>query len=203
MTELTLPTNSEPRDEISSVIAKFLMQIRKSKKLSQADTANLAAISVRHYQDLEYGLRKCRIDTLSKILAIHKLNLFNFFEEYLISEFYQNGISELSLALNSLPFTIIQFNASGEITGQEKQNLAPGNKIWDLIVNSSEKAFIQGLLPLLLKEKPYPFPWSGQVIDSQGKPVKVKCYWRYVRSSPECIDGFEVISFKESLHFKH
>ena len=45
--------------------ANRLKELRKSKKLKQTDMANLLNITVRHYQDIEYG--KINIPTLTLI----------------------------------------------------------------------------------------------------------------------------------------
>lgn len=55
--------------------ATRLKQLRKSKNLKQTDMANLLEITVRHYQDMEYGKINVPALTLIKLANYFDVSL--------------------------------------------------------------------------------------------------------------------------------
>lgn len=189
----------------SSLIGKYLKNLRKSNKLSQAVIAKKADLSVRHYQDIEYGNRKCRIDTLTKILSIYSLSLFNFFDSFLIDGFTKTSYERLSEILNTTSFSCAKCNRDGlftkvgpggaELTGYPKEDVENKMYIWDMMNSDIEKMFAKASLKLVITIKPRPFPWQGQIRTKDNRLITVKGYWRYCFDENNEVTELDLVSF--------
>lgn len=103
---------------ISTSLGQLLKKIRLNLNCSQLDVALNAGMSIRHYQNIEYGHVKCRIDTLEKILATLNCNFFGFYEQ-LIFELFKNGNSiELKKYLIPDSYILIRFADDIDISNE-------------------------------------------------------------------------------------
>ena len=186
-------------------IGHIIRSLRESKNLTQADVSFAASLSLRHYQDIEYGKKKIRIDTLGKILGVHKLNLFNFFELYIVEAFYCGGIQALRSIISSESYTFCRVNSEGlmvemcersvEVFGFTRDETVGRKFFWENLANNMEILFCKSLFKLIKTFKPNPMPWTGNILVKGNGVSRVRGYWKYNLNEKGAIVDFEMISF--------
>lgn len=192
-------------DLVIGNIGKYLRNLREGNNYSQLKISLAAGLSTRNYQDIEYGVTKCRIDTLAKILNVYGYNIFNFFEGYLIGIFYMHGFEGLSRVIDPESYSYLRVTKEGKIyeaiLGSEgisgfKKNQIENLYFWDLFSSSIEKVFVKEMFDLIIKTKAQPVPWTGEIVDINKNTVRVKAYWRYNLNADNEVTDFEIVTFK-------
>lgn len=190
---------------IEKKIGTYLRKLRENKSLTQSNLALQADLSLRHYQDIEYGLRRSRIDTLQKVLSIYKINIFDFLHSHVIDEFYKTGSEVLYSFLDQEDFTVCRLDNNGVYTylsnhgpavikDKSVTDLMGKGKMWDYLQSPIERLFLESIFSLVLKIKPTPFPWKGNLARSDGEVIPIVAFWRYVQDDKGSI--LEIVAFK-------
>lgn len=193
------------KTQLTALIGKYLKNIRKKKGFSQAYIATKATLSLRHYQDIEYGKRKCRIDTLAKVLSLYSLNLFNFFDSFLIDGFAETSYEKLSEMLGTNKFSCARCNCDGlftkvgpggaELTGYNQDEVENKMYVWDMINSDIERIFAKAVIKVITTIKPRPFPWQGEIRTKDNKVILVKGFWRYIYNEKKEIVELDLVSY--------
>ena len=203
---LKAPFESE---QVSKTVGRYLRTLRESKGLSQSEVSHQSQLSTRHYQDIEYGARKFRLDTLCRVLAVYGLDFINFFDSFFIHEFQKKGESGLNTLLHECSYFRAQVDAKGLITkmsaddslsGEISIDEIEGQKyVWDFLNDATEKNFVKNVFPSVLKFKPTTASWSGDILSKSNQRLPVRVYWRYPEASEK--DGFalELITICEPM----
>lgn len=186
-------------------IGRYLRILREGNNYSQLKISLAAGLSTRNYQDIEYGITKCRIDTLAKILNVYGYNIFNFFEAYIIGIFYFEGFQGLSKVIDPESYSYLKVSKDGlilnAIIGSEGMTGLSKNQLeklyfWDLLSSPAEKVFVKEMFYLITKTKAQPVPWTGDIVSIDGQTIKVKAYWRYNINIDGEVTDFEIVTFK-------
>ena len=122
-------------NEVINKIGKILKHIRVKTKQSQYDVALKSGLSIRHYQNIEYGKIKCQMDTLSKILSVYELTIFNFFTDFILEHFYHEGVDFLYDLFGKHYFGFRRFDFEGTCIHQgEYDEYITGMKYEEVVV---------------------------------------------------------------------
>lgn len=191
-------------------IGSLLRSLRESQLLTQFQISSEAGLSLRHYQDIEYGNKNIRVGTLGKILKVHNLNIYNFFDSYVTEIFYKDGIGALRNFVDSQGFSFCRTDKNGlitevcprggELTGYDSEEVVGKMYFWDTLESELEKVFTKNLLKIVLLFKPKPMAWSGYIKTKKGKKTNVRGYWRYGLGEDGEICEFEMISFRIEIY---
>ncbi len=154
-------------NEVISKVGKILKLIRIKKKKSQNEVALNSGLSIRHYQNIEYGKVKCQVDTLSKILSVYELTIFNFFTEFLLDQYYQEGVEFLYDLFGNNYFGFRRFDLEGTcihqgeydeyITGMKYEEVVGKVKLWHDIEDEKMKSFVSLSFKYFIKTLPRNF----------------------------------------------
>jgi PAS domain S-box-containing protein len=210
MVNTSAPKNYQGEQKsLQKILGSCLRQLRESQAFSQINVAEQAQLSIRNYQDIEYGVRKCRIDTVSKILEVYNLTIFNFFDAYLMEEFYKTGFEPLNQILSEENFAISSINTEGIFTyagpnilnliGYQANEIVGKMYLWETVKLPQEKLFVEGVFKLIQLTRPHPFSWQGQLISKTGNAVTVKVYWRYNYDKESKLVGYDFANFNPNL----
>lgn len=184
----------------------FLKKLRKNFKYTQLEVAMRAELSIRHYQSIENGSVTCRVDTLEKILAIYNYTFLNFLDECIKNEFQSKGVQAIDSLLDKELYRFLVTDADGLVIDYAKDagswsgykySDVVGNSfyIWDFVEKEFEKNFLKAGFKLVGLLQPHPVSWIGQLKQKEGKPLKVKVYWKY-RLLNNKFNGIELIAVR-------
>lgn len=179
-------------DKILKRIGFQVKLLRARHDLRQSDVSAGCKISNRHYQDIEYGNRQLRLETLNKILKYYGLHLFNFFEEIALASFYQNGEEELEEFLEEGCFLFAELDEDGlikrinehceKVIGYTANDVSLNMNAQDFIADENEKKFYRDFLPLARRHNIQPIIWEGKLNVKNKKIIRVRGTWRYPSS---------------------
>lgn len=189
---------------------KYLRSLREEIGLSQLAVASASGLSVRHYQDIEYDVRKCRIDTLEKILKVYRMNVLNFFDQYFIEVFNRHGAAGFAKVFENIHFvsglvnqegTIVSVSeTTGSVLGFHQEEITGKMQIWDRISKTDDRNFVKDIFALMavrgLPESmtSNSFSWNGHLLSKDDRKVKVRCHLRKICQG-EMNASFEFIAF--------
>jgi len=187
-------------------IGHILRALRKKSKLSQLEVSFQSNVSIRNYQEIEYGNKNCQIDTLSKILQIYNINIFTFFNSYFIDEFRVNGVGPLYEVFGSNAFGYRKFDCTGTviyqcphssfITGMSDEDVLNKMKVWSDLSDPSMVIFIKNGFKALIRLQPTPPSWKVNILNHKTKTTSpFMGYMRYSRNSFQELIGIEIIIF--------
>lgn len=187
-------------------IGLILRNLRKKRNLSQLEVALQCDLSPRHYQELEYGNKNCQIDTLTKILKVHNINLFSFFTSFFIDEFNTNGVKGLYEIFGNEAFGYRAFDLEGnvtyqcplsvKITGMKDEDVIGKMKIWSDLTDPAMISFIQMSLKYFVNYLPTPPSWKVHIKNhSTNTSHPYMGFLRYTEDSKKKVVGLEIIIF--------
>lgn len=178
-----LQTFSDP--DLCGFIGTNLKELRQNSGSSQLKLAIDCGISLRHYQDIEYGRRNIQLSTLTKILSHYKISIFSYFECIFYSSFHRRGYDGIRSLLSDEEFIYVVLDFSGRIksinTGAEKivqvqREDVVGEKIQNFFHNKEEIDFYRKFKNHFLEKSIKPFVWKGY-IENGGNILLVKGTW--------------------------
>ncbi len=203
---LKAPFESE---QVSKTVGRYLRTLRESKGLSQSEVSHQSQLSTRHYQDIEYGARKFRLDTLCRVLAVYGLDFINFFDSFFVHEFQKKGEAGLNTLLHECSYfraqvdakgLIIKMNADDSLSDELPIDEIEGQKyIWDFLTDTTEKNFVKNVFPSVLKFKPTTSSWSGEILSKSNIRLPVRAYWRYPHATEKDQCALELITICETM----
>lgn len=178
-------------------VAKNIKFLRKTRKLTQRELAELLGITVRHMQNIEYGQVDVSVDFVSKLASVFDVQpniiLCDCPEE---EEGRQN--------LNELPTGIQYSDTQGLITycneratyfyGYAAEDVIGKKYVWEFVKRKEEVQELKEYLQHLLAERPEPTPYKTVNKTKTNGDIPVQCNWNYVLN-----DEGEVIGFITSL----
>jgi len=184
-----LSTFSDP--DLCGFIGSNLKELRKNSGSSQLKLALDCGISLRHYQDIEYGRRNIQLSTLTKILSHYQISLFSYFECIFYSSFHRKGYDGVRSLLSDDEFIYVVLDLDGRIKslnkGAEKivqveREAVMGEKIINFFRNKNEIDFYRKFKDQFLDNSVKPFVWKGY-IENAGNTLLVKGTWNVCNDS--------------------
>jgi transcriptional regulator with XRE-family HTH domain len=190
--------------EVSNKIGQILKLIRNKKKQTQYDVALKSGLSIRHYQNIEYGKIKCQMDTLSKILSIYELTIFNFFTEFVLEHYYHDGVEILYDLFGNNYFGFRRFDFEGTciyqneydelITGMKYEDVVGKVKLWDDVEDEKLKNFIALSFKYFIKTLPRNFSMKVDIKNHLlGTSKTYMGYYRFEKNKAGKKIAIEVI----------
>ncbi len=191
---------------LANKIGEILKSLRKKKGLSQLEASLRSEVSLRHYQEIEYGKKNCQINTLTRILKIYEVNIFSFFNSFFIDEFFHNGVEHLYDIFGDRAFGYRRFDLKGtvtyqckysvEITGMTDDQVIGKMKIWSDLSDPSMAIFVKTSLKYFVNYLPTPPAWKASIknhVTNISRPFMGFC--RFTRNAKNKVIGLEIIIF--------
>lgn len=187
-------------------LGQILKKLRIKHKLSQLELSLQCGLSVRHYQEIEYGKKNCQVNTLTKILEIYNINIFSFFTSFFIDEFNHNGVDGLYEIFGEKAFGLRRFDLDGTvtyqcphsvtITGMSDDEVLGKMKIWSDLSDPAMIKVVKVSVKHFFKYLPTLPSWKVNIknhISNTTHPYLG--FARYIKNKRGKVSGLEILIF--------
>jgi transcriptional regulator with XRE-family HTH domain len=193
---------------IDQHIANRIKQLRKIKKITQAEIAKKIGISTRYYQSLESGVRELKLGTIHRIAKILHISPAIFLKSEEI--FQLSAVLKLESSFQVFQFFNVAIgftDTNGQFLYQNKfflERYRPGNKThdqpiypWDYLVNRQADAVHREILKNIIDLRPEINPYFGKYHLANGNETHVRIDWNYIEKN-KSVTGFVLIILEDS-----
>ena len=175
---------------------KHIAQLRKFKKLTQAEFALKANINYRHFQKIEGNKTDIRMSTASEIARVLGVPVHSLFDSQMTTDFLNQGLKGRAEMLDLLPLGVSLFDRSGKIiflnryfytnlTCHTPEEIKSGLYLWDLLL-PEERQEAKLRASDILSKSPPAVPTRRNYLG----PKNTSIFWDYIKDLEGSIKGF-------------